>query len=55
VSHDVFAPLILNVPSWQGFDRFQLAGLMLICLKNETKASTERDLRDLIFPADTQL
>ena len=32
----------------EGFDRFQLAGLALICLKNETKADAERDLRDLI-------
>ena len=33
------------------FDRFQLAGLALICLKNETKADAERDLRDLISAA----
>ena len=32
----------------EGFDRFQLAGLALICLKNETKADAERDLRVLI-------
>ena len=32
----------------ESFDRFQLAGLALICLKNETKADAERDLRDLI-------
>ena len=32
----------------EGFDRFQLAGLAQICLKNETKADAERDLRDLI-------
>lgn len=32
----------------EGFDRFQLAGLALLCLKNETKADTERDLRELI-------
>jgi len=32
----------------EGFDRFQLAGLALLCLKNETKAETERDLRELI-------
>ena len=31
-----------------GFDRFQLAGLPLVCLKNETKAEAERDLRELI-------
>lgn len=32
----------------EGFDRFQLAGLALLCLKNETKAEAERDLRQLI-------
>jgi hypothetical protein len=32
----------------EGFERFQLAGLALLCLKNETKAETERDLRELI-------
>ncbi len=32
----------------EGFDRFQLAGLALLCLNNETKAETERDLRELI-------
>lgn len=31
-----------------GFDRFQLAGLALLCLKNETKADAEKDLRDLL-------
>ena len=35
----------------ESFDRFQLAGLALICLKNETKADAERDLRDLISTA----
>ncbi len=35
----------------ESFDRFQLAGLALICLKNETKADAERDLRDLISAA----
>jgi hypothetical protein len=35
----------------EGFDRFQLAGLALICLKNDTKAGAERDLRDLISAA----
>lgn len=30
------------------FDRFQLAYLALICLKNETKADAEGDLRELI-------
>ena len=29
-------------------DRFHLAGLALICLKNETKTDAEFDLRDLI-------
>lgn len=32
----------------EGFDRFQLAGLALLCLKNESKAGAEKDLRDLI-------
>ena len=32
----------------EGFDRFQLAGLALLCLKNETKAGAEKDLCDLI-------
>jgi hypothetical protein len=32
----------------EGFDRFQLAGLALLCLKNETKAEVEKDLRELI-------
>ena len=32
----------------EGFERFQLAGLALLCLKNETKEETEQDLRDLI-------
>jgi hypothetical protein len=32
----------------EGFDRFQLAGLALLCLKNETKAETEEDLRRLV-------
>jgi hypothetical protein len=35
----------------ESFDRFQLAGLALICLKNETKSDAERDLRDLISAA----
>ncbi len=34
----------------ESFDRFQLAGLALVCLKNETKADAE-DLRDLISAA----
>ena len=38
----------------EGFDRFQLAGLALICLKNETKSDAERDLRDLISAADVE-
>jgi hypothetical protein len=32
----------------EGFDRFQLAGLALLCLKNETKSETEQDLRELV-------
>ncbi len=36
---------------WEGFDRFQLAGLELLCLTNQTKAETEKDLRDLIGAA----
>lgn len=32
----------------EGFDRFQLAGLALLCLKNESKAEVEKDLRALI-------
>lgn len=32
----------------EGFDRFPLAGLALLCLKNQTKAESERDLRGLI-------
>src|SRR5687768_10244883 len=35
----------------EGFDRFQLAGLALLCLKNRTKAETEEDLRVLIESA----
>lgn len=35
----------------EGFDRFQLAGLALLSLKNETKAEAERDLRELIDAA----
>ena len=35
----------------ESFDRFQLAGLALICLKSETKADAEQDLRDLIAAA----
>jgi hypothetical protein len=38
----------------EGFDRFQLAGLALICLKNETKADAERDLRELISSASKE-
>lgn len=30
------------------FDRFQLAGLALLCLKNDTRSETEADLRQLI-------
>lgn len=32
----------------EGFERFQLAGLALLCLKNETKEETEGDLQALI-------
>jgi hypothetical protein len=39
----------------EGFDRFQLAGLALICLKNETRADAERDLRDLIAAVDVEV
>ena len=39
----------------ESFDRFQLAGLALICLKNETKTDAERDLRDLISLAGTDV
>jgi hypothetical protein len=35
----------------EGFERFQLAGLALLCLKNETKAETEEDLRALLAAA----
>jgi hypothetical protein len=35
----------------ESFDRFQLAGLALLCLKNQTKSETEKDLRDLIGAA----
>jgi hypothetical protein len=35
----------------EGFDRFQLAGLALVCLKNDSKADAEADLRDLISTA----
>lgn len=34
------------------FDRFQLAGLALLSLKNETRAQTEADLRMLISKAE---
>ena len=32
----------------EAFDRFQLAGLALLCLKSETKAEAEKDLSKLI-------
>ena len=35
----------------EAFDRFTLAGLALLCLKNETKDEIERDLRNLIGAA----
>jgi hypothetical protein len=36
----------------EAFDRFSLAGLALLSLKNETKAQTEEDLRTLIRQAE---
>jgi hypothetical protein len=39
----------------EGFDRFQLAGLALICLKNDTKADVERDLHELISAASADI
>ena len=39
----------------ESFDRCQLAGLALICLKNETKADAERDLRNLISAAQARI
>lgn len=36
----------------EGFERFQLAGLALLCLKNETKEETEKDLVTLISNSD---
>jgi hypothetical protein len=36
----------------ENFDRFQLAGLALLRLKNETAAATEEDLRRLISAAE---
>jgi len=38
----------------EGFERFPLAGLALVCLKNETKADTENDLRKLIEAANNE-
>ncbi|HXU35832.1 MAG TPA: hypothetical protein VN937_05670 [Blastocatellia bacterium] len=35
----------------EGFERFQLAGLVLLCLKNDTRQETEKDLRALIAAA----
>jgi hypothetical protein len=35
----------------EAFDRFQLAGLPLLCLKNDSKAETEGDLRALLSSA----
>ncbi|MEP6686623.1 MAG: hypothetical protein ABJB22_07595 [Verrucomicrobiota bacterium] len=37
---------------YEAFDRFPLAGLALLALKNETKAQIEEDLRRLIAAAD---
>ena len=39
----------------EGFDRFQLAGLALVCLMNDTKANAERDLRELISAAGAEV
>jgi len=39
----------------ESFDRFQLAGLALICLKNENKTDAERDLRNLITLAGSDV
>lgn len=39
----------------EGFDRFTLSGLALICLKNETKADAESDLRELISASGTEM
>ena len=36
----------------ENFDRFQLAGLALLCLKNETKEKTEEDLHRLLSTAE---
>jgi hypothetical protein len=36
----------------ENFDRFQLAGLALVCLKNDTKAEAERDLSALLAAPD---
>ena len=35
----------------EGFERFQLAGMALLCLKNQSKAETEEDLRALVAAA----
>lgn len=39
----------------EGFEHYQLAGLALLCLKNESKAETERDLAALIAAAARDL
>ena len=36
----------------EGFERFQLAGLELLCLKNDTREETERDLKSLVFASE---
>lgn len=36
----------------EGFEHYQLAGLALLCLKNDSKAETEQDLESLIAAAD---
>ena len=39
----------------ESFDRFELVGLALNCLKNKTKADAERNLRDLISYGDADM
>jgi hypothetical protein len=39
----------------EGFDRFHLAGLALLCLKNETKEEAEADLRQLISASENDV
>ena len=39
----------------EAFDRFQLAGPALLCLKNDSKAETEKDLRALVAAASDEV